>query len=124
MSDEKRANDERGLAAAIKASAPRTHDEPGFDDLFARAEREYRSAARRPLLAAAVASVAVLVVVLSVLQPAEVAPPPEWIEVDGLLDTTSWVAPSDILLPEHEFDIFTEMPTLIESTDSAGGALL
>ena len=56
---------------------------------------------------------------------ARVEPPrPEPLEVTGLLDSTNWVAPSDALLPEHEFDIFEELPRPMESTDSAEGALL
>ncbi len=39
-----------------------------------------------------------------------------YIEIAELLDTTSWTAPSDVLLPEHRFDIYREIPVLTEST--------
>jgi hypothetical protein len=47
-----------------------------------------------------------------------------FIEVADLMESTNWSAPSDVLLPEHQFDIYQDMPVLIESTQTAGGSLL
>lgn len=47
-----------------------------------------------------------------------------FIELAELMESTSWSAPSDVLLPEHQFDIYQDMPVLIESTQTAGGSLL
>ena len=49
-----------------------------------------------------------------------------WIaEIDmSLLNATAWSAPSDVLLPENELDIYTTLPTLIESTEMEVDALL
>ncbi len=48
----------------------------------------------------------------------------QYIDPDDFVTGTSWVAPSDVLLPEHSIDIYRDIPVLIESTDSNGGALL
>ena len=118
-------NDDRRLAEALKQTAPEPAQVPRFADVFGRAKAEHGRRTRRRYLGAAgaVASVAPIAVALLVLAP-EDAPEPESLQITGLLDTTSWVAPSDVLLPEHEFDIFEELPEPMESTDSAGGALL
>ena len=33
-----------------------------------------------------------------------------------LMDSTYWSAPSDVLLPDREFDIYQDLPELFEST--------
>ena len=68
----------------------------------------------------AVAAVAAVVVAFNLQSPETTS----YIEVAELLETTYWSAPSDVLLPEHEFDIYQEMPVIFESTEPAGGALL
>lgn len=77
---------------------------------------------RRRLLAASGAVAAVLAIVVGLPTPSE----DEWryIDADELLQTTGWSAPSDSLLPDREFDIYRDIPVLIESTDNYGGALL
>ena len=116
---------DRQLAEALKRAAPTAETVPGFDQVFGQAEAELARRARRRYLsvAGAVASVAVVAVALLLFAPDE-APPPEGLRITGLLDSTSWVAPSDVLLPEHEFDIFEELPEPMESTEPAEGALL
>ena len=73
----------------------------------------------RALSVAAVAAVAV-----GLLLRTPPAPDTSFVEMDELMSSTSWVAPSDVLLPEHQFDIYQELPSLLESTESAGGSLL
>jgi len=95
----------------------------GFDAAWASAELQ-ASAGRgrgRWAGAAAVAALAVVITVASLL-PAE----QDWQFVNPTVfeGSTSWVAPSDVLLPEHQFDIFNDIPVLIESTKTEEGALL
>ena len=118
-------NDDKRLAEAIKQSAPEAAPAPRFDEVFERAEAQFERRVRRRYfgVAGAVASVAIVAVALLVYAPEE-GPQPERLQITGLLDSTSWVAPSDVLLPEHEFDIFEELPEPMESTEPAEGALL
>ena len=53
-------------------------------------------------------------------EPAE----PNLVDLDELVASTTWVAPSDSLLPEHRFDIFQELPEMFESTGTEEGTLL
>ena len=117
---------ERRLRAAMQqgqaeAEAGRT---PEFDDVFAAAEA---SAARRRGRVMAVGGVAAAVALVAIavamqLQPVE----QDWqfVDPDEFASSTSWSAPSDVLLPEHRFDIYGEIPVLIESTGTSEGALL
>lgn len=69
------------------------------------------------------ASVAVLLAAVAIAFNVQ-APPESYIELADLLESTYWSAPSDVLLPDREFDIYQDMPVLFESTEPAGGALL
>jgi hypothetical protein len=96
---------------------------PSFDATWHAAELRYRRGRRRnAALAGLAATVAAAVIVVNLLMPGpeQVA----YIELAELLETTSWQAPSDTLMPERQFDIYQELPVLIESTEEAGGALL
>ena len=103
--------------------APDSDRTPSFAATWQAAER--RLAARRRqhwMLASAAAVVAAVAVGLLLRTPP--APDASYIEMDELMGSTSWVAPSDVLLPEHQFDIYQELPSLLESTETAGGSLL
>ncbi len=118
-------DDDRQLAEALRRSAPEPAETPGFREVFGRAEArlERRQQRRFLSIAGAVASVAAVTAAFLMLSregPSQLEP----LEITGLLDSTSWVAPSDVLLPEHEFDIFEELPEPMKSTESAEGALL
>lgn len=96
---------------------------PDFSRAWAAAGARVAAARhRRRLLAASGAVVAVLAIAFGWRSPSE----DEWryIDADELLQTTGWSAPSDSLLPNREFDIYRDIPVLIESTDNNGGALL
>ena len=86
------------------------------EDRFAREQR------RKRMLAGAAAVVAAAIVGLHL----QTSPTDEvtYIDIAELMGSTSWTAPSDVLLPEHEFDIYQELPALLESTPPAGGSLL
>ena len=103
--------------------APEAGRMPTFAATWQAAER--RLAARRRqyrVLAGAAALVAAVAVGLLLRTPS--VPDTSYVEIDELMGSTSWVAPSDVLLPEHQFDIYQELPSLLESTDAAGGSLL
>jgi hypothetical protein len=68
---------------------------------------------RRRYAGFAAAAVIVAVIALGIRTPVE---EPTYIEMAELLDSTYWSAPSDVLMPEKEFDIYQELPTLFEST--------
>jgi hypothetical protein len=96
---------------------------PPFARVWREAERQYADSRRSyRRVAGAAAFVAAVLVVISAQQPG--VEPGTYIEVADLLGSTSWSAPSDILLPERQFDIYQDIPMLIESTNSAGGSLL
>ena len=98
---------------------------PDFAATFAAAED--RAARRRRLQYTAVAAAAVVAVIAFGLIPAQ-KDEFTFVDLDELTATTQWSAPSDILLPQHQFDIYRELPRLFEatdvSTDSDGGTLL
>ncbi len=96
---------------------------PPFAKTWRGAERRYAVTRRSYRRVAAAATVIAAVVVGANLQSPQLEMEALF-EVADLLGSTSWSAPSDVLLPEHQFDIYQDMPVLIESTESAGGALL
>lgn len=96
---------------------------PTFAETWRAAEERYARRRRRYGMLAGAAAVVAMVFVGLQLQTSPTADV-NYIEVDELLGSTSWTAPSDVLLPRHEFDIYQELPSLIESTDTAGGTLL
>ncbi len=97
-------------------------DHSSFDSVWQLAQERHAASRRRYRRFASVAAVvAVIVVGLTLQVPEEET---AYIEVADLLDSTYWSAPSDVLLPDREFDIYQDMPVLFESTEPAGGALL
>ena len=96
---------------------------PGFDAAWTAAETRASARRSRNWMAggALVAAVAVALTV-GLLRPAE--QDWEFVSPDVFESGTSWVAPSDVLMPEHQFDIFNDIPVLIESTKTEEGALL
>lgn len=97
---------------------------PEFEDMWAGAQERVAKSRRRYRAIGGLAGAAAVVAIVAfgLMRPAE----PEWqyVNPDDFESSTSWVAPSDVLLPEHRFDIYGEVPVLIESTESAEGALL
>ena len=96
---------------------------PGFDATFSAAQERLAVRRRHRRTAFGVAAAAAVVAVAAgLLFPQE----PDWQYVDPELfaTTTAWEAPSDVLLPDHRFDIYGQIPVLIESTGTDGGSLL
>ncbi len=94
---------------------------PAFDDTFAVAEARAAGQIRRRWAIYGIAAAAVVAVATSLLLPR--GEDWQYVNPDDLATSTAWVAPSDVLLPEHSVDIYRDIPVLIESTDSNGGAL-
>ena len=95
---------------------------PGFATTWRAAEaRLARTRRRNRMLAGAAAVVAAVILGLQLQAPSIDS---RYVEVDDLMGSTSWTAPSDVLLPEHDYDRYQELPTLLESTEMAGGSLL
>jgi len=95
---------------------------PSFDRTMAAAERRSRRSGTR---LKAIGGLAAALVAALVLWPTrEPEPPDDFLIAASLMNSTSWTAPSDALMPEHQFDIYQEIPFLNESTISPEGTLL
>lgn len=108
-------------AVARSFDAAEQDSVPSFEKVWGAAETQLAASRRRYLGFAAVAAISIVAVVLAIQPPSE---EPPYIQVVDLLGSTSWSAPSDVLLPNKSFDIYQEMPVLFESTELAGGTLL
>ena len=95
--------------------------EASFDTTWQAAQQRLAVGRRRyRRFAGAAAIVAAAVIAMYAQPPAGES----YIEVADLLESTYWTAPSDVLLPNRQFDIYQDMPVIFESTEPAGGALL
>ncbi|NQV86491.1 MAG: hypothetical protein HQ492_05380 [Woeseiaceae bacterium] len=88
---------------------------PDFEVVFGAAERQLRDR-RRIRFAGVAAGVGLAVLALSLLPTTEHEF--SYVDMVELTATTQWSAPSDSLLPEHQFDVYRELPRLFESTDT------
>ena len=100
---------------------------PPFADVWAAAERRNKVSRKRYAgiagIAAAIAiAIAVSAVGLWSANEAEMAD--EFLIAEALMNSTQWSAPSDSLMPEHQFDIYQDIPILMESTETQEGSLL
>lgn len=112
---------DEALAAAVRETHPDTAAPP-FAEVFAAAEQRLRTRRRRRFAGAGAAALVALVALS--LQPESPHDEFVYLDVEELAASTSWSAPSDSLLPKHQFDIYQEIPRLFESTEPDGGALL
>ena len=114
--------DDKQLAQAVRQDFPAETEAPSFDEAWVAANARHQLSRRRYAGFAAAAVVAAVV-----LAAVNMGPAPDtsesWVG-DELLSSTSWSAPSDVLLPEREFDIYQDLPSLNTSTKSVDGALL
>jgi hypothetical protein len=102
-----------------------TEDVPDFDKVWANAEAAYSASRRRARFVRGIAAVLALAVIAATLWPSQQAElSDDYLIADALMNSTLWSAPSDSLMPEHRFDIYQEIPFLIESTISLEGTLL
>lgn len=111
-----------GLKSAYRAAEGKP---PPFARTWAAAESRHAGSVNRRRLVgglAAAAAVAAVTVALWPSQQAELTD--EYLIADSLLNSTSWAAPSDSLMPEHQFDIYGEFPFPEASTNEQEGTLL
>jgi hypothetical protein len=112
---------DNGLRDQIRNTWPAPGREPAFSQVWQSARQRHAAVRRRnQQFAGAAVVVAAVVIAFFAESPSEHS----YIEVADLMESTYWTAPSDVLLPEREFDIYQDMPVLFESTEPAGGTLL
>jgi hypothetical protein len=100
-------------------------DSPSFERVWANAETAYGYAQSRYRVFAGIAATVAVLAIAAGLWPAKQAEPgDDYLIADAIMNTTLWFAPSDSLLPEHQFDIYREIPFLDESTNALEGTLL
>ena len=119
-------NDEQLRQQLRRALAARqTGHTPEFEATLALAEERNRRSRKRYAVTAGVAAVvAIVAVTLGLWSSHRDRVPLEYLSEQALLDSTVWVAPSDVLLPRYEFDLYRDLPVLIESTEIQEGVLL
>lgn len=101
------------LRRRVREAWPEASQAPLFEATWAAAERRRGGRRYGFGLGAAAAAVAAAVMVLT----NSGAPTSEsYVEVADLMNSTYWAAPSDVLLPDREFDIYQDLPELFEST--------
>jgi ferric-dicitrate binding protein FerR (iron transport regulator) len=113
------------LSGALRREQQRREADnvPDFDAIWNAAET---AASRRPARRRAAAGLAAAVALAAIAAGLWLPQEQDWqyVNPDDFATGTAWVAPSDVLLPDHQIDIYRDIPVLIESTDSNGGALL
>ena len=119
-------NEDQEIRASLQASQRQADGQaPEFNMIFDEAERQSRSRHRIQLAGlAAAAAIAVLALGLLPTQDEDFV----YVDLEELTATTQWSAPSDSLLPQHQFDLYRDLPGMFDSTDmstkSYEGALL
>ena len=98
---------------------------PSFAETWAAAEVQHGQSQRRFRTIGGIAAAVAIIGITFGLWPEQQAElTDEFLIADALLNSTSWSAPSDSLMPEHQFDIYQEILFLNESTNSQEGSLL
>ena len=110
-----KATDE-ALRQRVRQSWQRGDNEevPPFDQVWRHAEARLTASRRRYAQLAAIAVALGIIAVFFGTRPT--VDEPQYIEMAELLNSTYWAAPSDVLLPQREFDIYQDLPELFEST--------
>ncbi|MGI9202551.1 MAG: hypothetical protein ACR2Q3_00995 [Woeseiaceae bacterium] len=119
---------EREIREKLKqaANAAQKDNTPSFDETWVIAESHIAESGsgygRYGAIAAAAIALIAVTIALWPAQQADLAD--DYFIADALLNSTSWTAPSDALMPEHQFDIYQGIPLLDESTKLYEGSLL
>lgn len=120
--------DDRQIREEIKKAAEATQTLsriPSFDEIWVIAEAEVaRTTKPRRHYIGWVAAAAVMGLAVALWPSQKMELSDDYMIADALLNSTSWSAPSDALLPEHQFDIYQEIFFLLESTNGQDGSLL
>lgn len=98
---------------------------PPFDAVWAAAEARHATTQRRFRVVSGLAAAAAVMAITVIFWPGQQAEmTDEFLIADALMNSTSWTAPSDALMPDHQFDIYQGIPLLDASTISQEGSLL
>lgn len=98
---------------------------PEFGATWIAAEARVQTSKRRiRIIVGMAASIAVVAVIFNMLPPRQPPPLPDSELAAVLMSSLLWNAPSDSLMPEHLFDIYQDVPEIIQSTDLTKGLLL
>lgn len=116
---------ELGKSVAESISKQDSRSVPGFDETWAAAEARFLVEKRRyAMVTGAAVSLALVAIVLGMLPPDGRQELPDFGLEAGMMNTTWWSAPSDILMPQYQIDIYQDIPEIPVSTDLNGEALL
>ena len=118
MNDEQLKKELKDAFAAAEGKAP------PFSELMAAAEARQAGSGLRWNLLGGIAAAAVLAVAVILWPEHQAEISDEYLIADALMNSTSWTAPSDSLMPEHQFDMYREIPFPDPSTISEEGSLL
>jgi hypothetical protein len=100
-------------------------DVPEFDSVWANAEKRHHASRLRYARVAGFAAAAAVAAMTFMMWPLNGNNVPDiYLTEQDLMSSTHWLAPSDVLLPEHQFDIYGELPVLIETNDLDEGSQL
>jgi hypothetical protein len=100
-------------------------DVPEFAVMWANVERQHRAARKRyQRFAGTAIAVAVAVVAIMMRPPGGNDVTASYLSEEDLMSSTQWQAPSDVLLPERRFEIYTEVPELIDTNELHEESLL
>ena len=115
---------EADIRRSLKPAFEQEQATPGFDAMWTKAELAHDQQ-RKVRMFSGVAAVLAMVVIAATLWPSQQAElHDDYLIADALMNSTLWSAPSDSLMPEHQFDIYQEIPFLLESTNTLEGTLL
>lgn len=114
---------EKELRRALRP--PKGQVTPDFDKTMRTAEARIASGRSTYRVAAGLAAAVALVAIGIKLRSGVQTLPDDPFYIDeALLTSTRWESPSDVLMPQHQFDIYQELPAFPGSTESEEGTLL
>lgn len=100
-------------------------DAPEFDAMWRNAKNRYRASRSRYQRVAGLAAAAAVAAISFMMWPLNGNDlPGAYLTEEDLMSSTQWQAPSDVLLPQRQFDIYGDLPVLIETNDLDEGSLL
>jgi len=116
---------ETGKSVAESISKRELRSVPGFDETWVAAEARFLVEKRRyRLVTGFAASLAMVAIVLGMLPPDGRQELPDFELAAGMMNTTLWSAPSDVLMPQYSTDVYQDIPEIPVSTDLNGETLL
>jgi len=119
--------DDQNLKSHLKSSFELKSNEPApdFEKTWQAAESRYLKSKRRYRMISGIAASAVMIAIVLSMQSQGPTPQlPELNLADGIMSSTQWSAPSDVLMPKHSVDVYQDIPSLGESSELPEGSLL